>query len=366
MSYEAGTYDIYDDGGLLLRELVPDQSELPEFVKLATQMSQDNNPNLFALVMAEDGNLSKRFPTVDAGNTWLSTLYFSRTHEDLPEEAQKVAAANLIEACEAHDIDVPNFLFELAQGPTETNFVDVTGTKPKMKVAAQRESEAHAIEREDGTRSYPLDGAKDVKVASEYFEENHRRMRPRDRREFAVKVASVAKKGNLKIPEVMSKYASKGYSQNIEAHLTARYLHLVDRESQPEVRDRLIKLARHRDGLMPEDFAESLEAFDREFGLDALWDRDIADPWYSTFCMEKEAKGDIPETPSYDVGETHVTYEELCNLAENGKPKMVELFGNQFANAFERDPSSQFEALPLPQKKLVARMATTFSPTAGV
>lgn len=345
MGYESGTYDFYDDGGRILQKLVPDSEDLPDFVKLATQVSQDQHPNMFALVMVDDGNIIKRYPTPDQGNTWLSTLYFSETRHDLPEEAQKIAAANLIEACEAYDINTPEFLFDVAGGPAETNVVDVTDLSPPSQQVQAEDSATYAIDRGDEKR-YRLDSPDAVKVASEYFEENYKRMRPRDRRDFAVKVASEAKKGAMKTPQVLKKYASEGYSPNVEAHLTTRYLHLTNAEAAPEVRERLVKMASHMKKVSPEDFAVELEAFDRAHGLDALWDKDLADPWYSTFCMEKVAEE---------------SENDLSRFAREAKDAVGEHFGAQFADAFANDPSTIYDSLPTPQKRVIERMASAYS-----
>ncbi|NIW87301.1 MAG: hypothetical protein GWN12_00605, partial [Thermoplasmata archaeon] len=124
-AFQAGTYDIQDDGGQLLKEVVPDLDDVPDFVKTASAVDQESNSRLFALVMVDDGQVMKKFATADPGNTWLSTLYFAFTKDNLPEEAQKIAAANLIEACDYFDIEAPEMLWDVAGEPTDTNIVDV-------------------------------------------------------------------------------------------------------------------------------------------------------------------------------------------------------------------------------------------------
>ena len=370
--FEATTLDFYDDQGLLLKDLISDPSDVPDFVKTAEAVDQRAHPELFALVLHEDGKLLKKFATADAGNTWLSTVYFHQTHESLPEEAQKVASVHLIQALQHFEIEPPEFLFEiLGEEPEipETNLVDVTAARPPMrKVASAPDMEevTYAIERADGSKYYPLRDANSVKVAAEYFETNHKNFVPRERREYAVKVASVAARGRLPLPTSIQKYASQGYSANLEAHLTTRYLHLTDSNAAPEIRNRLIKLASIKSSVEPEDFAAALEMFDREAGLDALWDRDVADPWYSTFCLEKVAKGAVEAPVSFDLDDNiSVTSQELQWLAERGKKQMVQNFGWEVANSYEKNPIQIFESMPLPQKRIIARMAMNYSPVAG-
>ena len=198
-SLDATIYDIYDDSGALLKSLVPEEDELPDFVKTASVVGQDANSRLFALVMVDDGRVLKKYATADAGNTWLSALYFSLNKDLLPEEAQKVAAANLIEACEAHNIDAPPSLWDIADGPAATNIVDVSGATLRTKVASVREDVPYAIERADGSSYYPLRDAAHVTTAMDYFERNHGQFVPRERREYAVKVAAEAEKGALPV-----------------------------------------------------------------------------------------------------------------------------------------------------------------------
>lgn len=367
--FEATTLDFYDDGGKILKELVNNPQEIPDFVKVAQAVDQKSHSELFALALHEDGKVLKKFATADAGNTWLSTLYFYETHDRLPLEAQKVASANLIDACENFGIEIPEFLYEIADGPVEGNFVDVTDKAPPMQKSAsavEREDVVYAIERSDGSKYYPLKDAKSVKVASEYFSENYRNMVPRERREYAVKVASVAKKAAMPLPDVLRKYASSSVSPNVEAHLTSRYLYLVDSDANPEIRNRLVKLASVRNSVQADDLASALEQFDRETGLDNLWDSLISDPYYSVFALEKVAKGAVEAPESFDLDDnTTVTTQELMWLGERGKKQMVHNFGWDVANAFEKDPVAIFKSMPTPQKKVIARMASSYSPVAG-
>lgn len=359
-SFDAGVYDIYDDGGLLLKRAVPDPEDIPDFVKTAAQVGPDGDRRLYALVMIDDGKVMKKFATADQGNTWLSTLYFALTRDNLPEEAQKVAAANLIEACDAHDIAAPDFLWDLADGPVESNIVDITGQKPPTKVAsADRENVEYAIERADGSKYYPLRDAKDASVAMEYFERESDNFVPRERREFAVKVASVARRGALPLTSKIASYSAEGWNPAIEGHLTTRYLHLTERDAPVEVKERLMKIAALRSEIGPNDFANVLEQFDVDEGLDALWDREVADPWYSTLGMSKTAKGDVKAPESFTEGDATVTREELELLAERNIQTVSNTFGDAFARAFQRDPMTQFKALPAPQRRLVARMASS-------
>jgi hypothetical protein len=361
-SYEAGIYDFYDDKGALLQERVPDAEDIPDFVKAAAAMSPDDSPQLYALVMLEDGKVLKKYATADSGNTWLSTLYFAFTKDNLPEEAQKIAAANLVEACEAFEIAPPDFLFDYADGPAETNMIDVSGMSLPTKLAADdREDVTYAIDRADGSKHYPLDNSASVAAALEYFDRNAGQFEPRERREFAVKTAAAAAKGSLPVPESVARYSSDSYNPSLEGHLTARFTHLMDADASPAAKAALMKVASLRTEVEPEEFAQRLEAFDKAHGLDAMWDRWVADPWYSTLGLQKVAKGNAPSPTTYKVGEVTVTQHELETLAERGISNVRNLFGDKVADQFVKEPQAVFESLPLPNRKLLARLATSHS-----
>lgn len=373
-SYNAEILDFYDDQGALLRTLVEGPDDIPDFVKTASKVGHDSDNQLYALVLIDDGQVLRKYATADRGNTWLSTLYFALTRDRLPEEAQKVAAANLLEACEHFDIAAPDLLWEYSEGPCDSNTVDVTGRRPVTKVASVQESEKeevdYAIERADGSKYYPLRDAAETRTAMDYFERNAGEFVPRERREFAVKVAKKAAEGALPLTQKVAAYSGSGWNPEVESHITARGVFLRDAGAPLPAQAKLVKLARERANLDPEDFAATLEVFDREFGLDALWDRDLADPWYAVTgdypaSFDKVAKGSIPSPATYQVGEVTVTEGELRGLAQRGLNTLRSHFGGEFASEFLAEPLKVFESMPLPQRKFLARLATTHSDFSG-
>ena len=98
-------FDFYDDpAGSLLKKTFPSLEELPEIVKEAHILSEEEREVLrdeaYALVMINEGKTLRKFACVDKGNTFLSALYFIENRDKLPEEAQKIASANIFAACE--------------------------------------------------------------------------------------------------------------------------------------------------------------------------------------------------------------------------------------------------------------------------
>lgn len=105
-------FDTYDDvDGHVLRSLAPSTDQLPDFVKTAARLTQDQIEKLsddrFALVMIDEGRKLKKYATVDRGNTALSVLYLLKQAHLLPPTAVKVAASNLVAACQQHGLSVP-------------------------------------------------------------------------------------------------------------------------------------------------------------------------------------------------------------------------------------------------------------------
>ena len=103
--------DFYDDpSGTVLKTKLA-YAQLPAYIRQADYQSEEKLAALpddaFALVMVDQGQKIRKFACVDKGNTALSTLYFLENKDKLPEEAQKVAAANLVEYCQAFEIEPP-------------------------------------------------------------------------------------------------------------------------------------------------------------------------------------------------------------------------------------------------------------------
>lgn len=346
-----GTLDFYDDHGTLLKSAVPDATALPDFVKTASQVGQEGHANLFALVMIdEDGGMLRKYATADAGNTWLSVLYFGLTHQNLPPEAEKIAAANLLQACEAYEIDPPDCVLDLSgDDPPQGNLVYLTrAAAPATQQVMQKIASVYALPEE---KRYPLDTLPQVQRAQEYFVEQGRALPPRERHTFAVKMASAARAIGLEVVPAIEKHASERLSPNVQGHLGVRFHHLLDIGASKEHTQALEKLASSRTSMAPAAFAEALEKFDRESGLDAFWDKTVSDPWYSTFGMDW---GMQDETLT-KVASEGPTEDRLRALADSGT--IDEHFGVQVGNAFREDPVTVYASMPLPQKKLIAQIA---------
>jgi hypothetical protein len=95
--------DVYDDTtGELFKSIYPDKGEVPELVKSAHLMTEEERralpDDVFALVLHDGPVTLRKFACIDPGNLALSMLYFAKTAHKLPKHAQQVAAQNLLTA----------------------------------------------------------------------------------------------------------------------------------------------------------------------------------------------------------------------------------------------------------------------------
>ena len=350
MKYTNVNLDFYDDNGELLKQFFKTKDSIPEIVKTASLQNSNASDNDYALIMTEGGNVVKKFSTSDAGNTWLSSLYYSVNRDKLPEDAQKTAAYFIKEACVYYGIPVTDTIENDISTEVESNIVSVSGSelKPVIKEASER---IYAL-----GNKYPIDNLKDLNTAQEFFQENHKRMKPSHRREFAVKVASVSKVASVEPTNAIKNYSGDDYSPSLDGHLGSRYHHLTEISASEDYKNSLVKLARERNEMNPVQFAQKLEEFDLKSGLDKFWDNSLSDAWYSTFNIEKVGMGFTEAKASFKVGEFHVTEDELKLLSQDAQ-KIRSMFGEKFSNEFVKNPVEIFQSMPLPQKKVIAKMA---------
>lgn len=111
--------DVYDDfQGNVLRSVYPTQEALPENVKLAHALSAAERRQLpddvFALVLIDGDTTLRKYACIDSGNTTLAVEFFLKTGHKLPAEAQKIAAENLLRACDMYELEVPEALQKIA------------------------------------------------------------------------------------------------------------------------------------------------------------------------------------------------------------------------------------------------------------
>ena len=234
----------------------------------------------------------------------------------------------------------------------KASIIDITGKNAQVKLAAgPTKDEDYAVVLPDGSQHYPIDSWDRIKTAEAYYLDENKRMEPPIRRTFAVKLASKALDVGYPINDSILEAGSATYANPgmIQVSLEMRKLASPDKNSSVFLNELFEKRAQ----LDPGMFAECLYRFDCQTGIDKLWDREIPDPWQSTFGFAKTAADEIV----YESGDVRLRESELLNLAFNRLDLVKKTFTNHIATGFVEDPIGIFNSMPLPQKHIMARMA---------
>jgi len=224
--------------------------------------------------------------------------------------------------------------------------VDVSGKNPP-KQTIEKKASRYAL---PGSERYPLDSYTDVQKAAVYFEKWANVFSPEHRREFCVNLLARANELSIPVSSDVEKYGSANYASTAEilAALDGRK-NIIQNEEHIAV---LHKLAEEQPRIRAEVFAEMLSQFDKVAGIDHLYDKDIPDPYYSTFGKTAEEDG------AHLEGNDFVTDKQLNELAKRECKEMKQLFGEEFVKEFRKDPTSIFNSMPVDQKKVISRLAT--------
>jgi hypothetical protein len=265
------------------------------------------------------------------------------TKDLLPESAQKVAAANLVEGCTFHGIEPPAILLKMAAATEVQTLVDISGQQPPLRVPAPGEGAV-------------LDTPEKTAAACDWFDENVRLMHPQERHLTAVLLVKQASAQGIEVSEILGRYGSETYGPSLKLAYISRTEHLdQDDEAGHALLNFVIEKAA---SVSPEHFAEGLAEFDRGMGLDQYWDKGIPDPWFATFGQIKVAEYVFVD------GNDRVTETALKRLAQN-PILMRESFSTELVDGFTKAPVTIFDSLPLTQKKIIMRIASDTN-TGGV
>jgi hypothetical protein len=227
--------------------------------------------------------------------------------------------------------------------------VDTT-VKEMPTVATEKTSQHYALPSQ---QRYPLDTQLHVKQAQAYFEEWRPRFAPEHRREFCLNLVKRAGELGMQMPEEIRKYGAAGYADpaEIEAACSMRSGLFKEASHQTALEDLLASRSR----LLPEDFAGALGELDKLAGLDEHYDKDLHDPFYSTYG-EKRAE---EEDTAILVGNDYVSHEDLRRFACSHAGKLADAYGEDFVKEFRKDPVGIVKSLPIDQKKHIARLVSS-------
>jgi len=356
--------DMYDDSGALLKELVPFE-DIPDFVKESSTLQPEQLERLaneaFALAAVDGDHVLRKYAMVDPAHIWLHTKYFLTQRDSMPKLAQAQVATRLLYGHDHYGMRMPEELVKVAMQMRDEDaekiaqpLVNITGEPVPVRVTQEKVAAEHLILGEYPVRTYD-----EVKMASDFFGDNVLRLHPRQRREFAIKLAHRAEELGVVISPVVEKYASFECAPDAEDFIAQRRQYLPEDQHQY-----LDKFAAALGEEPAEKVAEALCMFDEHTQLDHLWDHHIVDPFYATLGHIKTAEDGVV----WAEGNDRVTQSELEGLALNDKGTLRDKFGDSFLMDFIKDPVAVFKSMPDPVKLVLARMANDlpgFAPKHG-
>jgi hypothetical protein len=224
-------------------------------------------------------------------------------------------------------------------------YVDVTGKQPPPKI--ERVTGTRFALVKEGEAKYPIDTAEQVQRAFSYFDRYMERFTPAERHQYCVKVAARAGELGLRVPELVEKYGSMTLAP--DAHVAIYTRQRLFREGTSE-HGLLEEMKTKCAAIKPEVLAVALENFDRETDLDQMWDNGIPDPYFSVFGKVAEAQY------SFVHGNDTINEERLKRCARECKDQIKDLFGDDMAEEFAKDPVQIFDSLPLDSKRIIMRV----------
>lgn len=406
--------DFYDDlNASTLRAKFPDHGKIPDFVKTAERLTPEVMDTLpdsnFALVMLDGTEKMRKFACTDKGNTTLSVIYFLENCDLLPAEAQKTAAVNLVEACGWYDIKPPLMLEKIAllgaamniatmgsqissgigkhkktmqavkagvpaaqamktseltgshimpmsAPPVEKKasvmrpYVEVTGQSAPVRVVQEAEAEHHCMVKE-GQARYPIDTMSQVEQAAAYFLQNMDGFEPCERHQYCVKLAARAHDMGLGLDSTIEKYGSTTFAPDLPVAIYSRMRYTREGTSE---RGLLEEMRQKYAGYKAEPFAVALEHFDKRFGLDSMWGKEIPDPYFSTFGVTKTAEWSYTDRND-TINETRL---RRCISDPKCKSDIKEHFGEEVCAELAKSPVQIFDSLPADSKRIIMRLGS--------
>lgn len=338
-----------DQGATILKSYLGDEPAM-DLVKHAQVAVHPNDlpDSAFALILVDEGKALRKFACADIASTLLSTIYFCATCGQLPEYLQKVAATNLKAACEAFNIEPPDFFADLTDYDlVHSNMVDVS--RMDLSPKAQMEKRAYAIP----TRGMmDISDPESLQNTIDDFPKLAEKLTVTERRDAAVEILYKSRAWDVSPTDFIQKCASVNYAtqQEIDSAFASRISHLDNGADDNDKHIGALKgLLEKRASLNPEVFAETLGEIDKLAGINYYYGS-IPDNFLSTFGLVKES------SYSWTYSNIRVSGDELESLAEN--PGVLKgHFMEEVVDAFSNDPIAVFESMPLAQKIVIAKVA---------
>lgn len=315
-----------------------DMGAASEIMKVSSwKESADLLDRDFALILVDEvGKEHRKFACFDPGNAMLSEWYLLNVDHGLPEEASKLAAANISDALQ-------HFGLEPAKATLYWADSDVGSDSRRVKVAS---SSLNAVKAEEHSPLKKTASAFDYvsEVANAWDD-----LDPYDRHEAAVHLVKIASDVGASVPGHIFQYSGTSLNPLFKKIAQARTQFTRD----PEVAEGYTRLSKMAAAMEPDDVVEAMFLLDEQAQLNHRYGNRIPDPVLSVYGTTKEAEY------SWSVGGDYVTASMLKRYAGSmASNAMEDIFSEDLKDLFRRDPVTVFKKMPEEQQVLVARLAS--------
>lgn len=300
--------DFHTDDNLQVLDRICKDEELPDFIKQADAevlaLRSELPKEAFAMPS------TRLYPVHDKASTWLSSRYFMKTAQTIPEPTLSMTSQKLKEACELFQISWPE---------------EVADEAPRLSKAAYALSETY---NDEDVLRYPVDSKDNTEIGIMKFAEEYQSLPPDWRRQAALVLHEKAGEYGLAIDNnhPVQKYASQNRcASTITDAMNVRANH-VGGEYASLYRELAKKSAEEN----PEVIVAAIDGLDRASGISRHWDTRIQDPYLSVYK-------DASARPPLDV-----KVEEIA--IEDDTEKLAEPV---IALADRNIPLSRLEPMPL-------------------
>lgn len=192
-----------------------------------------------------------------------------------------------------------------------------------------------------------------TKAAADHFNENWKRMDPRERVKVAQAIVPACKDLGIELVKEAYDYSS-GVKDMGRIVVSARVRKWYTAD------ERYDELEKQASSMEAPAVIEKLWELDTDNGVTALWGGKIPDPFLSVMAKQAEAESN----ERFIVGNDYTTAEDLKNLATNRPDLIKQQFSDSFAAQFLKSPVTVFKSLPLTTQQVLMRMSS--SNTSGV
>jgi hypothetical protein len=230
---------------------------------------------------------------------------------------RKVASANLREAAELYELDIPEW--DCGTAPTG-NVVVGKVPSARQKVAADSYSEAENLGRWFDVYSYSVP-----------FE---------SRRDVALEIKKRLDTQGLPTFGKTASYCGDGYGASFKGAMLTRK-HLV---TTPDAVEHVSYLIEKHAEFEPGAMVRILNRFDKDHGLTQLWDKKIPDPWATVYSAEHEYR------------KTASVSRQFLDKLVGHEGEVQDVFGSRFLDDLKKDPETVVAALPAPEREALQNM----------